>query len=76
MDPLERIVTSTLKISPEELNAESRVGETPGWDSLSHMNLILAIESDFSVEFTGDEIAEMQSVRQIRETLERRGVSL
>jgi len=41
------------------------------WDSLSHMELIAALEKEFGVEFTLDEIVEMQNIQKIREVLTR-----
>ncbi len=76
MDKLEPILAATFKIHPEDLTDASRIGEVPGWDSLSHMNLIANLESRLKIELTGDEIAEMQSVRQIKETLRHRGIVL
>ena len=40
------------------------------WDSLSHMELIAALEKEFEIEFTLDQIVEMQSAEKIRETLD------
>ena len=44
------------------------------WDSLKHMELIVALEQAFDVELTFDEIVAMQSVREIKRVLEERSV--
>ena len=44
------------------------------WDSMSHMWLIARLEEVFSVEFTGDEIADFRSVGDIRRALSSRGI--
>ena len=36
------------------------------WDSLTHMNLIVAIEGELGIELSGDDIAEMTSFNAIR----------
>lgn len=42
-----------------------KLGETDGWDSFAQINLIIAIESSFDVEFDSDEISELVSVEKI-----------
>ena len=39
------------------------------WDSANHVNLIVALEAEFGVEFEAEEIAELATVRAIRERL-------
>ncbi len=39
------------------------------WDSLSHINLIIALEFEFGIHLTPEEAMEMQSVKLIRLTL-------
>lgn len=40
-----------------------------GWDSANHVNLVLALEAEFGVEFDADEIGELTSVGRIRQRL-------
>ncbi len=47
---------------------------TSTWDSLSHMELIAAIEDEFSIELTSDEIISMTSVATITEVLRAKSV--
>lgn len=44
------------------------------WDSLKHMGLIVALEKHYSIELSGDEIAEMTSVGAIQTILKKHGV--
>ncbi|RGK69131.1 acyl carrier protein [Parabacteroides sp. 20_3] len=39
------------------------------WDSLRHLNLIVELESEFSVEFEPEEIAEIKSFEDIKRLL-------
>lgn len=47
-----------------ELFDEMTSEDVEDWDSLSHVNLILKIEKEFSVKFTVDEITQTQNVGQ------------
>jgi acyl carrier protein len=56
-----------------ELNEQSSVETIESWDSLKHMNLMLALEEEFGVSFTDDEIMSMISVERILNALNGRG---
>lgn len=55
--------------------ADLRLGSTPattlGWDSLSHLNLLLAVERHFSVSMTASDVLRLQSIEDFVTTLTR-----
>ena len=53
------------------LTAEDSPGTIARWDSLNHVVLMLALESEFGVEFDADEMANLVSVGAIQERLSR-----
>jgi acyl carrier protein len=59
---------AALVVTPE-LNAD----DVPAWDSLNHINLIVAIEIEFGFEFTADELGSMTKVGDLLAILVRRG---
>lgn len=46
------------------------IGDPPEWDSFAHVNLIIALESEFGVEFTAEEISRLHSLESIMAALE------
>lgn len=56
--------------------ASLRYAETPGWDSLAHMELVSSIEERFDVMFETDDILGMRDIPAAIEILGRLGVSL
>lgn len=46
----------------------------PEWDSLAHIKLILAIEEDFDVKFTIDQVSETNSVEGLAKALSEKGI--
>ena len=46
------------------------MGDLPSWDSLGNFNLILAIETEFSVRFSMEQMTKIKSVTGIVEALE------
>ncbi len=39
--------------------------DVEGWDSLNHINLIMALESDFAIKFTTREVMGFQNVGEM-----------
>lgn len=69
-----KIVSQVMEVPLEQLNEESSPDTVKNWDSLKHMNLILALEEEFDVTFSDEEIVELLSVEIIVEVLkEKRG---
>lgn len=46
------------------LRAETNAGDIEEWDSLSHIQLVVATEKEFGVRFTAAEIGELENVGQ------------
>ena len=46
------------------------------WDSLKHMELIAALERQFDVQLTFDEIVAMRSAGDIKRVLSNKGVTV
>jgi acyl carrier protein len=56
---------------PDDVNYDQVVyGQTAGWDSIAHMKLIAAIETQFDVMFTTDELIGLSSFSKARELLQ------
>jgi acyl carrier protein len=71
---LRDIVADTLEISPDEVSPDLSSGSVETWDSFRHLQLILAIESEFGVQFDPQEIPELTTVAKIKAVLEQKGV--
>ncbi len=71
MEIINQILSDILKISLEDASKNLAMNDVRNWDSLSHMNLIVAIEEAFKLELSGDEIAEMTTFDQIREVIQK-----
>ena len=55
------------------LDMTSSMESTEGWDSFAHINLVLALEDAFGVEFESDEIPELNEMPRIVAALRARG---
>jgi len=54
----------------ETINQETKLKDFSNWDSMNHMILITQIESEFNIQLTGDEIADLQTVGCINKLIE------
>lgn len=48
-----------------ELTPQTTANDIDGWDSLSHVNLILAIENEFNIEFDQREALGFKNVGEL-----------
>jgi len=67
---LKEVISNVLGVAIEEINDDSSPDSIDKWDSFSHMNLVMAIESEFEVELSPEDSMDMLSVKLIRMILE------
>jgi acyl carrier protein len=49
-----------------------KAGDVPEWDSLNHINLIVAIEARFKIKFKSTELESLRNVGHLVELIERK----
>ena len=54
------------------LTDETTADDVEAWDSLSHVQLIVAIEQAFGIKFTSNEILSWNNVGELIDSLEKR----
>lgn len=72
---LQELIAKILLVDPNTVTPETRQEEIEDWDSMTHLVLISDIEQEFDVKFTDDEVTEIESVDDIIELLEQKGIS-
>ena len=65
-DRIKNIMSAVFEIPEEQIKDNSSPDTIESWDSLKHMNLIIALEEEFEVEFTDNEIYEMMNYTLIK----------
>ena len=53
-----------------EVTEDLDASKVPQWDSLNHISLVVAIESEFGVELTAEELATLRNVGDMVKLLE------
>lgn len=62
-------MAAVLGVAADEIGAEASPATIESWDSLKHMNLILALEEEFGIEFSDDQVVELTSLPEIRQAI-------
>ena len=65
-----QVMALVFNLSEEALGGDASIMRTPGWDSLGHANLMLAVEEEFGVALSPDEVVDLQSLADIVTYLE------
>ena len=63
---LKTVILDVLRLDDWELTDETLAAEVPGWDSLSHVNVVLAVEKHFDVRFTNRDIFSLKDVGDLQ----------
>ena len=71
---LYKLFASILKIPEASVNDETSQANTPRWDSLASMNLVLALEEEYDVRIGTKDASEMKSIGIVKAVLVRKGV--
>ena len=60
-------------VNPQEFDrdyADFKMGVFDDWDSLGNLNLLLEMESEFSIRFSADELGSLQSLTAIEASIQ------
>jgi acyl carrier protein len=69
------LFAEVLEVPVDRISDETSPENTPEWDSLRAMNLVLALEETFDIRLSTKEIVSMRSVGIVRKVLTSKGVS-
>jgi acyl carrier protein len=63
---LKRVILSALKLDDWDIKDDTIASQVPGWDSLNHVNVILAVEQHFRVRFKPVEILKLKDIGSLQ----------
>ena len=67
---LEQVFRMVLGDSEIELTDDTTAADIEGWDSVAHVNLMFAIETEFEIEFLDNEFSRFINIGQLRSSIE------
>ena len=67
---LKKVILNELNLDDFELQDETVAPDVPGWDSLNHVNIILAVENKFAIKFKSYEVLRLKNVGDLQKLLD------
>jgi acyl carrier protein len=67
---VKRVMGTVFRVDPETIPDEARSEELPGWDSLQHLELMLALETEFGVAISSETMLELTTLPAIERFVE------
>ena len=66
---IKNVMSAVFEIPVNKIKGNASPDTIESWDSLKHMNLVIALEEEFEIEFINDEINEMMNFALIKSVL-------
>ena len=60
-----QILARNLKISENSINIRTDAKNTPEWDSLAHVRIIIELEKELKIKVRNDQIGELNSIKKL-----------
>lgn len=60
LEEINRVVSEILRLPDLAMTESTTAGEVPGWDSLTHIQIIIEIEQIYRIRFTSTEVAQLE----------------
>lgn len=70
LDELLALMAEVFEVEQGELSADTQFGDLPKWDSMGHMDLMVALETKYGIEINADSIRDLVSVQAIMQAAE------
>ena len=64
---IKNLMSAVFEVRSHDINNESSPDNIDSWDSIKHMNLVFAIEEEFNIKLTDDNIIELINMKNIME---------
>jgi acyl carrier protein len=69
-DTLRDVMSAVFAVPTEVITPDSSMDTIEGWDSLKHMNLVIALEDEFGVSIPDEDAADITSYALVNVVLE------
>lgn len=73
---LRQVLSKIFGVDESTITEDASPDTIPRWDSLAHMNLVLALENAFGVELTDDQVVEILNYKLIKAVLKEHEIEL
>lgn len=67
-----KILSDSLKLKNFSVHDDMKAKDIPGWSSLNHLMVIVALENGFKIRFTAEEALQAQNIGELKEIIARK----
>jgi len=71
-DRLKSVILRTLRLEDFEFNDSTTAAEVPGWDSLTHVTILSAVEKEYGIRFRTMEVIRLPNVGALQALVDRK----
>ncbi len=71
IEQIAQIVAQTFSVSADSIRAETTAHDVAGWDSVTHVHLLLALEDHFHVELPAENVLKCRTIGALEEVVSR-----
>ena len=71
-EKVKEIIAKVLEVEVSQIDDDTAIGDIREWDSLSHIQIVSAIEKEFGFNFTPDVMMDLEDVSDIVAAVEER----
>ena len=69
---LAKVISAQLKLAGFIFESSMTASQVPGWDSLSHVAIITAVEAEYGVRFSTLEVLRLKTIGDLQTLVERK----
>ncbi len=70
LDQVRAVASDIFTVPADQLNTSSSPQDVGSWDSIQHLNLVLALEEKFNVQLSPEDIERMGTIGKICDVIE------
>lgn len=71
-DRLKGVILRALDLEEYDLRDDSRASEVPGWDSLSHVKVILEVEREYRIRLATRDLIRLKNVGDLQALVDKK----
>jgi len=69
---LKSVILRELNLQDFPILVETNAVDVPGWDSLSHVRILAAVESEYGIRFRGLEVMRLKKIEDLQALVDRK----
>ena len=69
-EKMKSAILRQLKLQDYDMQDETKANQVPGWDSLNHINVIVAIEKEYGIKLKSFEVLKCKNIGDLQKLVD------